>query len=411
MRYKDWDVLLFEQNSPTPLQEFKVACHVVHDTGKSMSRLTFDPKNGVESLNPQALGVPTVTCFVPSLEPGTPFHISIHLWKKPQNDQVADKGHSTINARLFIDGNLVTSTFANLDITWPCVVSRTDRKQVIGFPMFQQELLYQRHWNAADNLGRIKLVISEGNYHGSQDNMTFQRAHNLVVFSFQHAPQDVLEHLEIAWPNPSMWQRLQQSSTPSQASSNSDFKDQIAPQPPYVFQGQAASDCNTIHPGTPSFFLDDPSTYPNAAMPFWGNIVPHNQNMTPHMSTPELRFHKDVFEQIAAWPGSPMFADAALLSLHQTQQQMYTPSNGSVSIPPVRLQTKSPVIHRSTKLGRGTSAENPARLLFGPPAHNAQQRFHSDTPKRPAKRARVDTPKFETPLEDYGHQNIGTHIN
>ncbi|KAH6965993.1 hypothetical protein EDB82DRAFT_561773 [Fusarium venenatum] len=391
MRYKDWDVLLFEQNSPTPLQEFKVACYVVHDT---------------ESLDPQALGVPTVTCFVPSLEPGTPFHISIHLWKKSQNDQVADKKHSAINARLFIDGSLITSTFANLDITWPCVVSRTDRKQVIGFPMFQQELLYQRHWNAADNLGRIKLVISEGNYYGSQDNMAFQRAHNLVVFSFQHAPQDVLEHLEIAWPNPFMWRRLQQSSTSSQASSNSDFKDQIAPQPPYAFQGQAASECNSIHPETLLFYLDDPSTYPNApmnaAMPSWGDTVPpHNQNMTPHMSTPELRFRKEVFEQIAAWPGSPMFADAALLSLHQTQQQvlqqMYTPSNGSVPIPPVRLQTQSPAIHGSTKLGRGTAAEDPARLLSGPPSHNAQRRFHSNTPKRPAKRARADTPKFENP--------------
>ncbi|OBS21545.1 hypothetical protein FPOA_07882 [Fusarium poae] len=404
MRYADWDVLLFQQNSATPLQEFKVACYVVHDT---------------ESLNPQALGVPTVTCFVPSLEPGTPFQISIHLWKKPQNDQVVDKEHSAINARLFIDGSLVTSTFANLDITWPCVVSRTDGKQVIGFPIFQQELLYQRHWSAADNLGRIKLVISEGNYHGSQDKMTFQKANNLVVFSFQHAPQDVLEHLEIAWPNPSMWRRLQQSSTPSQASSNSDIKDQIVQ--PYTFQGQAASECTFIRPGTPSFYLDDPSTCSNApmnaAMPSWGHIVPlHNQNMTPHMSTPELRFRKEDFEQIAPWPGSPMFANAALSSLHQTQQQvlqqMYTPSNGSVPIPPVRLQTQSPAIHESIKFGRGTTAENPARLLFGPPAHNSQQRFYSETPKRPGKRARADTPKFENSLEeDYGHQKIGAQSN
>lgn len=55
--------------------------------------------------------------------------------------------------------------------------------------MFQQELLRQRHWSAADNLGRIKLVISEGVSHGSEDNKTFEKVHNLVIFSFQHAPQ------------------------------------------------------------------------------------------------------------------------------------------------------------------------------------------------------------------------------
>ncbi|KAM0353229.1 hypothetical protein HYE67_003981 [Fusarium culmorum] len=375
MRYEDWDVLLFEQNSTTPLQEFKVACYVVHDT---------------ESLNPQAPGVPTVTCFVPSLEPGTPFQISIHLWKNERIGQIVDnEKHSTINARLFIDGSLVASAFAALDITWPYIVARTDTNDAIGFPIFQQELLCQPHWSAADNLGRIKIVISEGIYHGVQDD-AFQRVRDHVVFSFQHAPRAVLEHLEIAWPNPSMWQRLQQSSTSSQTSSNSDTKDQITMQSPYLFQGPA-SECNSICPGTPSFYLDN--------QPTWGHTVPpHNQ--TPHMSTPELRFYKEDFEQIAGWPGSPMFADVMLASVHQTQQQvqqqqqqMYTPSNGSVPMPLVRLQTQSPAIHGSTKLGRRTAPNNPARLLFAPPAHNAQQTFQSDIIKRPAKRARANTPR------------------
>ncbi|KAF0641640.1 hypothetical protein NXS19_009482 [Fusarium pseudograminearum] len=377
MRYEDWDVLLFEQNSTTPLQEFKVACYVVHDT---------------ESLNPQAPGVPAVTCFVPSLEPGTPFQISIHLWKKERIDQIVDnEKHSMINARLFIDGSLVTSAFAALDITWPYIVARTDTNDAIGFPVFQQELLCQPHWSAADNLGRIKIVISEGIYHGAQDD-AFQRVRDHVVFSFQHAPQAVLEHLEIAWPNPSMWQRLQQS-TSSQTSSNSDTKDQITMQSPYIFQGPA-SECNSICPGTPSFYLDNQPTYPNASVAMsWGHTVPlHNQDLTPHMSTPELRFYKE------DWPDSPMFAGAMLASVHQTQQQvqqqqMYTPSNGSVPMPLVRLQTQSPAIHGSTKLGRRTAPNNPARLLFAPPAHNAPQTFQSDTIKRPAKRARANTPR------------------
>ncbi|CAF3461975.1 unnamed protein product [Fusarium graminearum] len=386
MRYEDWDVLLFEQNSTTPLQEFKVACYVVHDT---------------------APGLPTVTCFVPSLEPGTPFQVSIHLWKNERIDQIVDnEKHSTINARLFIDGSLVSSAFAALDITWPYIVARTDTNDAIGFPVFQQELLCQPHWSAADNLGRIKIVISEGIYHGVQDD-AFQRVRDHVVFSFQHAPRGqililkainvrtdslaaVLEHLEIAWPNPSMWQRLQQSSTSSQTSSNSETKDQITMQSPYIFQGPA-SECNSICPGTPSFYLDNQPAY--LTMSSWGHTVPpHNQDLTPHMSTPEFRFYKE------DWPDSPMFADAMFASVHQTQQQvqqqqMYTPSNGSVPMPLVRLQTQSPAIHGSTKLGQRTAPNNPARLLFAPPAHNTQQTSQSDTIKRPAKRARANTPR------------------
>lgn len=35
MRYDDWDILLFPRDCKTPMKEFKVACHVVHDAGTS----------------------------------------------------------------------------------------------------------------------------------------------------------------------------------------------------------------------------------------------------------------------------------------------------------------------------------------------------------------------------------------
>jgi hypothetical protein len=109
MRYKDWDVLLFDQNSHVPQQEFKVACQVVHDTGKPIFPSTFGPKNFVESSTPQVSGVPVVTCFVTSLQPGTPFKISVHSWGRlPINQVVNNEECSAISIRLFIDGVSVT---------------------------------------------------------------------------------------------------------------------------------------------------------------------------------------------------------------------------------------------------------------------------------------------------------------
>ena len=35
MRYQDWDILLFPGGSNEPLKEFRVACHVVNDVGKT----------------------------------------------------------------------------------------------------------------------------------------------------------------------------------------------------------------------------------------------------------------------------------------------------------------------------------------------------------------------------------------
>lgn len=37
MRYNDWDVLLFPGDSIVPFKEFRVNCHLVHDTGEEVS--------------------------------------------------------------------------------------------------------------------------------------------------------------------------------------------------------------------------------------------------------------------------------------------------------------------------------------------------------------------------------------
>lgn len=57
----------------------------------------------------------------------------------------------------------------------------------LKFPSFHRDLLTQSHWSAADDYGRIKLVISEG-FPRESLSMPFERIKNVVAFSFQHAP-------------------------------------------------------------------------------------------------------------------------------------------------------------------------------------------------------------------------------
>lgn len=65
--------------------------------------------------------------------------------------------------------------------------SKNGDLEPLRFPQFRQELLQQNFWSAADNLGRIKIIISEG---FPRDSMTLplERVKNVVAFSFQHAP-------------------------------------------------------------------------------------------------------------------------------------------------------------------------------------------------------------------------------
>lgn len=100
MRYDDWDVLLFPsgRDDRVPLREFKVNCHVVPDADFSHGRATF--------------GMPVMTCFVPGLQPGAPFHISIHSWGRPKPSQYTQNYSkhpelATFEARIFIDGRMV----------------------------------------------------------------------------------------------------------------------------------------------------------------------------------------------------------------------------------------------------------------------------------------------------------------
>ncbi|WAO84898.1 Hypothetical protein NCS54_00212800 [Fusarium falciforme] len=195
MRYEDWDVLLFPRDCGIPFREFGVTCEVVQDT-------EFAHIHGI-------CGLPTVNCFVPSLAPGAPFQISIHSWNTPTISQFTKSYSNHVNdvkfeTRLFIDGRLVASTSLNRQCDWPHVIATGFGNELCIH--LEQEILQQRQRNVGDALGRIRLVISEG---FPRDSLTvpMERVNNIVAFSFQHAPQEVLEGVGIAWPSPSMWQR------------------------------------------------------------------------------------------------------------------------------------------------------------------------------------------------------------
>ncbi|KAK0610987.1 hypothetical protein B0T14DRAFT_540224 [Immersiella caudata] len=205
MRFEDWDVILFPvgRDAKIPFKEFKVACHAIPDPELCHSH--------------GSAGMPVMTCFVPSLPAGTPFQISIHCWRKPEISQFAltySKHPDLIRfeARILLDGRLMSSTTFDRNVNGPHLITstfeftKTGELERLRFPHFRRELLYQNYWSPSDDLGRIKVILSEGFPRDSMS-VPIERVKNIVAFSFQHAPLELLESNGIAWPSPAMWRR------------------------------------------------------------------------------------------------------------------------------------------------------------------------------------------------------------
>ncbi|RFU26323.1 hypothetical protein B7463_g10014, partial [Scytalidium lignicola] len=225
MRYENWDVVLHPADGyGIPFKEFKTECHI-----------TQDP----EMLNCQNKPpyMPTLTCFTPSLDEGSPFTITVHAWEKPEPSRFfqysgRDPRYAVWEVRVFIDGvsagyvrhsatiDLSTviddeyrtsSRFCSNEGPWPiviCTSSELDKngeQEKLSFPSFHREILNQSYWNPGDDLGRIRVVITEGIQNISALPLKIERVRNIVSFSFQHAPLNVLELSAIAWPNAAMW--------------------------------------------------------------------------------------------------------------------------------------------------------------------------------------------------------------
>lgn len=116
MRYQNWDVLLFPDQSKIPQQEFKTACQVIQDHGRylpaclwSFGLLMLVPEAQNLQTNPSLL--PTITSFIPALPSGASFRVSIHSWENPEISryiQSIKKPTDKImfEARVFLDGRI-----------------------------------------------------------------------------------------------------------------------------------------------------------------------------------------------------------------------------------------------------------------------------------------------------------------
>ncbi|KAK6865451.1 NADH dehydrogenase -like protein [Apiospora arundinis] len=197
MRYEDWDLLIFPQDSKIPLQEFKTQCHVVHDPEFAFTSGSY--------------GLPT-----PNLLRTWPHrrHSFQHI-----PPQLAKARNQSIHEKLQpASGHRQMGGPCDHRWTASCTVpefTKNGELLPLKFPHFREELLQQNYWSPSDELGRIKIILSEG---FPRDSLTVpvERVKNLITFSFQHAPMDILESSGIAWPNPRMWYRspIQNQSMP-----------------------------------------------------------------------------------------------------------------------------------------------------------------------------------------------------
>ncbi|KAJ5121149.1 uncharacterized protein N7515_009110 [Penicillium bovifimosum] len=216
MRYRNWDVLLFPGGSKVPIQEFKTQCFVTKDRDSPFLR---NPTYlGPHPRQPELMPfnqLPTLTTFVPGLQRDSPFQVSIHSWEKPRPSSTIESNMEPedvllFEARIFLDGTFVAGSIYGQRTKWPqiidhgCSIDRDGNPDSLRFPPFHPEILQQRHWDAGDSFGRIKVVIAEG-FSRPNRSPPFERFRHVIAFSFQHAPLDILEYSNIAWPNPKMW--------------------------------------------------------------------------------------------------------------------------------------------------------------------------------------------------------------
>ncbi|KAF2107614.1 hypothetical protein BDV96DRAFT_297808 [Lophiotrema nucula] len=200
MRFENWDVILFQRDIHVPIQEFKTACYVACDEyGRQL---------------------PTLTCYIVSLPVGTPFRVSLHSWTAKTKPSAIIESRRKANQRVvytvqvMVEGNRVYHDYYELSATWPQGIENEKRrpgperqsskkKNPLPFPPFRQNILMQSSWDARDNDGRIKVFLSEqliGKDSTNPGDFETSDTHEIVCFSFQHAPQDVLEQAGISWP-------------------------------------------------------------------------------------------------------------------------------------------------------------------------------------------------------------------
>ncbi|OOQ87535.1 hypothetical protein PEBR_15449 [Penicillium brasilianum] len=212
MRYENWDILLFPEGARVPIQEFKTQCFVTRDTESPyLQNPSLLGPNAYLRVQGSHGHIPILTSFIPTLPRDSCFRVSIHSWENPRPSRLTESLMQPddvllYEARVFVDGICVAAGVFGPRAAWPYVINvdREGNQDYLRFPPFHGQILEQRHWNASDELGRIRIVLAEG-FSRPNRSPPFERVKDVIVFSFQHAPQHILEFSQIAWPNPQMW--------------------------------------------------------------------------------------------------------------------------------------------------------------------------------------------------------------
>ncbi|KAF1356022.1 hypothetical protein EJ07DRAFT_130358 [Lizonia empirigonia] len=200
MRYDNWDIILFPEDSNIPIQEYKTACYFSHDEA------------GHE--------LPTLRTYIGSLKPDTPFRISVHHWGVPKPSPLIQEAQRragkrmTFTVQVIIDDDRPYHGSFEVNATSPQDIAHEQRlfkshksnepstsqpKQRLLFPKNHKESLLQSstwHPRGADN--RIKIILSERLV--DEDDKLDVGCWDIVCFSFQHAPRELLEQAGIAYP-------------------------------------------------------------------------------------------------------------------------------------------------------------------------------------------------------------------
>ncbi|KAF1971578.1 hypothetical protein BU23DRAFT_569745 [Bimuria novae-zelandiae CBS 107.79] len=216
MRYDNWDVILFPKDSAVPIQEFKTACYTSQDEHQTFSGEIIRATNITDITPPDGRQVPTLTCYIASLPAAAPFRISIHSWISPAKPSALiesrKRSHQKVvyAIQVIVDGIRLFHGFHDATARWPQEILN-EKWSAIGpqhsgsyltFPQFHHNVLLQHSWDARDDNGRIKVLLSEQliGKNSSPGELNLGPANDIVCFAFQHAPQDVLEQAGISWP-------------------------------------------------------------------------------------------------------------------------------------------------------------------------------------------------------------------
>ncbi|EUC45801.1 hypothetical protein COCMIDRAFT_94496 [Bipolaris oryzae ATCC 44560] len=280
MRYDDWDVILFPRDSHVPIQEFKTACFVSQvDYGRQL---------------------PTLTCFITSLPPSTPFRISLHSWRTTLKASALLESQRKGNQKIVFAVQVIVGEarlfhgFFDLSTKWPQEIAyekrsltyndlpSSQRKRPLEFPPFHNLTLTNNIWDARDPYGRIRVVLSEQliSKTPSPGSLDFGTANEIVCFSFQHAPKDILQQTGISWPisNPLyLPDGFNRDSQYSQASPTTSWTPDANP-----FRGNMHMQTPQLHNSQPMFTRSndtEPKRQSNAHLP----PVPH---FTKHFVPP-----------------------------------------------------------------------------------------------------------------------------